>query len=421
MARTATRWVGRTVVAGSIALVGLAALLGGGGTSSAQSSGTIRIGFIYPNSGPLAQLGIDLRDGFLLYWSEVGHKAGGRPVEVILETKASAKPDEGLTKARKLVERDRVHLLGGIISTPVAYALRSYVIEQKTPLVIMNAGADGLTQRQRSPFIFRPSFSNSDSSHPLGEWAAKRGYRKMVLMGSDFGASYEHMGGLARTFTEAGGQIIQEIYPPLGTPDFAPYLAQIRRDADVVAIFVAGADAIRFVKQYEEYGLKGKIPLIGKALAQGDVLSKMGDSAVGIVNAFHWYATVDTPENRRFMESFAAKYKRPADDLAEQGYVGAQVIAQALEAVKGNIEDQEAFLAALRKVEVNAPRGKVRFDPFQNVIHTVHVLRVEKRAGAVQNLPIASFPDTTQFWKWSPDAYLALTPYAEMKGKWVKP
>ena len=337
-------------------LTALVVLVASGGLASrtpaaAQSPGPIKIGFIYPDKGPLAQLGIDLRDGFLLYWGEVGNKAGGRPVELILETKASSKPDEGLTKARKLVEHDKVHLLGGVIASPVAYALRPYVIAQKTPLVVMNAGADGLTQRQRSPYIFRTSFSNSDSSHPLGEWAYKQGYRKMVLVGADFVAAYEHMGGIARTFTEAGGQVIQEIYPPFGNADFAPFLSQIRRDADVVATFFAGVDAIRFVKQYEEYGLKGKIPLIGKGLTQGDVLSKIGEPAVGIVSAIHWVPAVDTPENKRFMEAYAAKYKRPAVDMAEQGYVGAQAIARALEAVKGNVEDQAAFLAALKAVE----------------------------------------------------------------------
>ncbi len=384
-------------------LTALVVLVASGGLASrtpaaAQSPGPIKIGFIYPDKGPLAQLGIDLRDGFLLYWGEVGNKAGGRPVELILETKASSKPDEGLTKARKLVEHDKVHLLGGVIASPVAYALRPYVIAQKTPLVVMNAGADGLTQRQRSPYIFRTSFSNSDSSHPLGEWAYKQGYRKMVLMGADFVAAYEHMGGIARTFTEAGGQVVQEIYPPFGNADFAPFLSQIRRDADVVATFFAGVDAIRFVKQYEEYGLKGKIPLIGKGLTQGDVLSKIGEPAVGIVSAIHWVPAVDTPENKRFMEAYAAKYKRPAVDMAEQGYVGAQAIARALEAVKGNVEDQAAFLAALKAVEFNGPRGRVRFDAFQNVVHTV----------------------TTQFWKWSPEAFMALTPYAELRGKWAK-
>ena len=410
-----TRRLGTLV--GLLLLVGL---LGLPALPEAQAQGPVKLGFIYPDTGFAAQLGLDLRDGFLLYWSEVGNKAGGRPVEVLPETKASCKADEGLTKARKLVERDRVHLLGGIICTPVAYALRAYVIEKKMPIIIMNAGADELTKKLRSPYIFRSSFSNSDGSHPTGEWAYKQGYRKMVLIASDFGGSIEHIGGVARTFTEAGGQIIQEIYPPLGIPDFAPYLAQVRRDADVVATAIFGADALRFVKQYAEYGLKGKIPLVGKALTLEDVLPAQGDDAIGVISTFHYSTALDNPENKRFVEAYTAKYKRTPTGMSDQGYVGAQMIAKALEAVKGNIENQEAFLSALRRVEVDAPRGKVKLDAFQNPIHTIYIFKVEKRGGVLQNIPIASYPNTSQFWKWTPEAFMAMPPYAEMKGKWAR-
>ncbi len=415
---TLPRCRGLKALAGMMALVGLAGLLG---APAAEAQGPARIGFIYPDSGPFAQLGLDMRDGFLLYWGEIGNKAGGRAVEILSETKGTAKPDEGLTKARKLVERDRVHVLGGIISTPVAYALRSYVIEKKTPLVIMNAGADGLTQKQRSEYIFRSSYSNSQCMHALGDWAYKQGYRKAILMGSDFGASYENVGGFARTFAEAGGQIIQEVYPPLGAPDFAPYLAQVRRDGDVVAVQFAGADALRFVNQYAEYGLKGKLPLIGKgALTDEVILPQEGDAALGIVTCFQWSAALDFPESKRFVTAYAAKYKRPPTIFAEQGYVGAQMIAKALDAAKGNVENREVFLTALRTVEVDAPRGRVKLDAFQNPIDTSYIRKVEKRDSGLQNTVIASYPNTTQFWKWTPEAFMAMPAYGDMKGKWAK-
>ena len=398
-----------------LVLIGLLVL-----SSVARAQGPVKVGFIYPDSGFAAQLGLDLRDGFLLYWSEVGNKAGGRPVEVHLESKTSCKADEGLTKARKLVERDRVHVLGGIICTPVAYALRPYVIDKKVPFMIMNAGADELTKKLRSPYIFRASFSNTDGSHPAGEWAYKQGYRKMVLLASDYGGSIEHIGGVARTFTEAGGQIIQEIYPPPGIPDFAPYLAQIRRDADVVVTAVFGADALRFVKQYAEFGLKGKIPLVGKAITLEDVLPAQGDDALGVISVFHYSTALDNPENKRFVEAYTARYKRTPTGMSDQGYVGAQMIAKALEAVKGNIENQDGFLSALRRVEVDGPRGHVKLDAFQNPIHTIYVFKVEKRGGVLQNIPIASYPNTGQFWKWTPEQFMAMPAYTDLKGKWVK-
>ena len=386
-----------------------------------QEREPVRIGIIYTNTGPLAQLGIDMRDGALLYWSQMGNRAGGRRVEVLTESTGSNKPDEGLTKARKLVERDRAHLVGGIIETPVAYALRPYVREKKVPLLIMNAGADGLTQRQWSDLVFRCSFSNSQASHPLGEWAYRQGYRKMVLIASDFAAGHEHIGGVARTFVAAGGQVIQELYPPLGVPDFVPYLTQVRRDTDVVAVAIFGSDAMRFVTQYAEFGLKGKIPLIAKGgLTDESFLDKLGDPALGIVASYHWSAALDLPENRRVREAFESKHKRPMNAPAEQGYVGSQMIARALEAVKGDVENLDAFLAALKKIEVDAPRGKVKLDAFHNPVQTVYLFRTERKGGALQNVPIASYPNVSQFWTWSPEEFMAMPAYVDLKGKWAK-
>jgi branched-chain amino acid transport system substrate-binding protein len=388
------------------------------GPSWAQAP--VKAGFLIPLTGVYAALGEDLRDGFLLYWSQVGSKAAGRTVEVLVEDKGSNKADDALTKARKLVERDGVHMLAGVISSPVAVALREYAHNQKIPFIVSNAGADVITQKLRSPYVFRSSFANSDSSHPLGEWAYKNGYRRMVLMSSDYGAGYEHVGGIARTFIEAGGKIIQEIYSPLGTADFAPFISRIDRNGDVVAVFFAGADALRFVNQYSEYGLKGKIPLIGKGfLVDEFILPKLGDAALDIVTSLQWTPALDTPDNKKFIEAYQAKTKRPATGYAEQGYVTAQMIGQALETTKGNVENREAFLAALRKVEVNAPRGKVKLDAFQNPVHTIYIRKVEKKDGKLQNTVIASYPNTGQFWKWTPEAYMAMPFYGDMKNKWA--
>ena len=161
--------------------------------------------------------------------------------------------------------------------------------------------------------------------------------------------------------------------------------------------------------------------MIGKGgLTDEAFLDKMGDAALGVVVAFNWSAALDTPENRRFRESFESKYKRPVSLTAESGYVGAQMLARALESTKGNVESPDTFLAALRGVEVDAPRGKVRLDSFHNPLQTVYVLKTERKDGVLQNTPIASYPNTSQFWTWTPDAFMAMPSYVELKGKWAK-
>jgi len=390
-------------------------------SAQASAQSPVKIGFVVPLTGVYAALGADLRDGFFLYWSQIGTKAGGRPVEIIVEDKGSNRADDALSKARKLVEKDGVHILAGVISTPVAVALREYSHNNKVPLIVANAGADAITQKLRSPYIFRSSFSNSDSSHPLGDWAHKQGYRRMVLMAADYGAGYENTGGIARTFTEAGGKIIQEIYSPLGTADFAPYISYIDRNADVVAVFYAGADALRFVNQYAEYGLQGKIPLIGKGFLVDEVLlPKQADTAAGIVTSLQWSAALDSPQNKKFVAAYESKYKRPTTVYVEQAYVAAQMIANAGDAVKGNVENQQAFLAALGKVQIDAPRGKLWLDAYHNPVHTVYIRKVEKKGDKFQNTVIGSYPNTSQFWKWTPEAFMAMPSYSDMKGKWVK-
>ena len=161
--------------------------------------------------------------------------------------------------------------------------------------------------------------------------------------------------------------------------------------------------------------------MIGKGyLVDEVILPRQGDNALGIVTSLHWSAALDTQVNRRFLAAYAAAFRRPATTYAEQGYVGAQMIVKSLEVVRGNTENQQAFLAALGKVEVDAPRGKVKLDAYHNPIHPIYIRKVEKKDGALQNTVIATYPNTSQFWKWSPEAYLAMPTYADMKGKWVK-
>ena len=302
-----------------------------------------------------------MRDGWKLALEEVNYKVAGRDIVFIPED-TELKPDVGLTKTRKLVEKDQVHILGGIISSAVAYAVRDYVTTKKVPLVICCAGATKLTQEQRSPYIFRVSFANGQQDRAGGWYAyAKRGYRKFVIIGSDYAAGHEKADGFKKTFTFMGGEIVEEIYPPLGTSDYAPYIAKIANwvgKADRLWTFFQGSDAVRFVTQYAEYGLKEKIPLFTEAgVVDQANLPAQRDAALGIEGYMQYFETVDTPENKTFYKVYKEKYNDIPGSLSEGGYVGGKAVVKALEAVKGNIEDQEAFLKALKAVKFAAPRA----------------------------------------------------------------
>jgi branched-chain amino acid transport system substrate-binding protein len=396
------------------------ALAGFASGSHAQDS--IKIGVIGPNSGPYTIIGEEVRNGFDLYLSEIGGMADGRKLEIIYED-AQAKPDVGLTKVKKLVEKDGVNFVAGVVSSSVAYALRDYIVAQKVPLVVTVASADGLTQQGAAPNIFRTNSSGSQVSHPLGQWLyEKGGFKKLIMIAPNYAMGYEQTGGFARTFVQAGGKIVKTLYPPMGAPDFGPFLTSFDpASADAVGAVFAGSDAIKFVKQYAEYGLKERIPLVSTILLTDDlILQQEGDAALGIISASHYSSTLNTPANKKFVEAYRARYKRDPTLYSEASYVGARVIAEAVKSLKGNISNRDEVTAAMKKVSFEAPRGQFRFDEYNSPIHNVYIFKVERMNGKLVNNPIAEYKDVSQFWHWSPKEYMAMPNYSDVANGWVK-
>jgi len=374
----------------------------------------IRIGFIAPTTGVFAANGRDMINGFLMFWEERNNTVAGRRVEVIVEDDVGA-PANTLTKARKLVEQDRVHMLVGPLTANSGLALRDFVDSNKIPTIFPIVSADDITQRRRTPYIVRVGWTSSQPNQPFGEWVAKNtSYRRIATIGYDFAFGHENVGGFQRTFEENGGRIVQKLWPPIGAPDYGPYLSQLRRDIDAVYAIFSGADALRFLSQFQEFGLKGRIPLIGGGtLTDEHVLPQMGNEALDVVTALHYSAALSTPENRAFASAYSKKTQRSPSYYSENAYTGARFIFEALQAVRGNVEDAPAFLAALRRVAIaDAPRGPVRLDAYANPVQNIYIRRVERRGGLLQNTVVFTYPNVSQFWKYDPEEFLKQPVYS---------
>ena len=382
---------------------------------------TIKIGVLAPNTGPYAIIGEEVQNGFQLLLDEVAGKVGDDDLEMIVED-SQAKPDVGLTKAKKLVESDGVSFVSGIVSSSVAYAVRDYMVEKDVPLLVSVASADGLTQQLAAPNIFRTNSSGSQASHPFGKYLLDKGYKRVILIAPGYAMGFEQTGGIARTFTEGGGKVVQTLYPPLGTSDYAPFLTSMNvADADAVVAVFAGAEAIKFVKQFDEYGLKGTIPLVGTSLLTDDlILAQQGQSALGIVTASHYSSEVDNPTNKAFVEAYRKKFNRPPTFYSEGSYVAAKVIYKAIESLGGDLSDRAKVNAALSGVTFEAPRGKFRFDDRNSPVHDVYVFEVKEKGGQLVNAPIEKFPDVSQFFTWGADEYMAMLPYRDIANDWAK-
>src|SRR5438067_2467685 len=369
----------------------------------------IKIGFITSLTGVAAQAAKDMVNGLTMYLDEIGYQMAGRKVELIVED-SQGRPDVALSKLRKVVEHDRVHLVAGVLFGHLGYALAPKIEEYRIPGMITTAASDDLTQRLKYRWVGRTGWSSSQPSHPFGEYAAKTlGYRRVAVIASDYAFAWEVVGGFQKTFEESGGQIVQKLWVPLGAMDLSPYIARLKRDADAVFTMVAGASTIQFFKQYQDAGLTGKIPLIGGGPAVDEaLLPQMGDEALGVMTPLIYSAALDTPANRKFVKEYRAKFGKVPSYFSETNYTSGRWIAEAVKAVGGKVEDREAFLAALRKVEVpDAIRGPVKLDAYGNPIQNVYIRKVERnKDGELQNTVIVTVPAVSQFWKYPPEEFL---------------
>ena len=400
------RAMGKKVVVSVLMTLVLVAI-GEPGSAWAQK-GPIKIGFLAPMTGGAAQIGKDMVNGLTMWLEENGNQIAGRKVEVIVED-TQGQPNIALTKLAKLVESDRVHVLAGGLFAHVGYALAPKVDQYGIPMLYPVMAADDLTQRKPAKWIVRNGWTSSQPSHPFGEYVAKTlGYKRVVAIGIDYAFGWEVIGGFQKTFEESGGQVIQKLWAPLNTTDFAPYLSQIRRDADAVFALMVSISALRFPKQYQDAGLKAKLPLIGGGTTFDEfVLPSLGDEAIGGISPLIYSAALDTPANKRFVKEYRAKYGKVPSYYSETCYTTGRWINEAAKMVDGNVEDREKFLVALRKVEVpDAPRGPIKLDAHGNPIQNIYIRKVEKKDGELWNTVIHTFPAVSQFGKYKPEEFL---------------
>jgi branched-chain amino acid transport system substrate-binding protein len=396
-----------------VAILGVGAALVLGASVPAWAQKPIKIGFMAGLTGIGAQVGKDMVDGFKMYLEDHKYTIGGRKVELIVEDNQS-RPEVAVNKLRKFVENDQVDLVAGEAFAHIALALAPKVNEYQIPMVFPVAASDDLTQRQRQKWVVRTGWTSSQPSHPFGEWVAKNlKYKRVVTIAADYAFGWEVVGGFQRTFEESGGQGVQKLWVPLNVADWAPYLSQIRRDADAVFALAVAQAQLRFPKQYEDAGLKGRLPLIGGAVTFDEsALPRMGDEALGGISPLMYSAALDTPAMKAWAKDYKARFGKVPSYYSETCYTSARWIDTAAKAVGGKVEDKEAFLAALKKVEMpDALRGPLKLDAYGNMIQNIYIRKVERKGGELQNTVIHTFPAVSQFWKWNPEEYLKQPAY----------
>ena len=404
------RWVA-TLLRGAAFAAGLS-------LAPAAQAEELRIGIIVPTTGILAQIGKDMVDGFNLYLEENKGVFAGAQIKLIVED-STGKPDTAVTKAKKLILSDKVHMIvGGVLATE-GYALAPVSTNDKTVYIPSVPAADDLTQRDLSkyPYLIRTGWTSSQPHHPLGKWACEQGYKKIVAIAADYAFGHEVVGGFQKTFEDCGGQIVQKIWPPFGTKDFGPYIPTIKADADAILSLMVGPMVIQFPKQLRAAGIKK--PIVGGGTSYDEfALPAMGDEVIGDVSALQYSAALDTPKNAAFVKSYRAKYGKVPSYFSETMYTTAQLIHETMKGTKGAWPGGEPFVKQMAALKINAVRGPVAFDDMRNPVHNVYIKKVEKKQmfgydkPELWNTVIKTYPNVGQFWTYDKATFLKQPVYS---------
>jgi branched-chain amino acid transport system substrate-binding protein len=373
-----------------------------------------KLGLLTVKTGPLAQGGIQMEQGVLNYLKEKNNTMAGRKVE-FFSADTGGNPAGTKTKVQELVERDKVDVILGPLAAFEQLAISDYFAQAKTPLMSL-AAAEDLTQRRPNPYFIRASATSAQAMHPMADYAAKElKLKRVVCISEDFAFGHEQMGGFQQVFEDAGGKIVKKIWPPLVTPDYTPYVAQIS-DCDGVCQGFAGSNPLRFMKTYAAAGLKYPV-VAGEAGADDALLKSFGEEAIGLYSCAPYSLDLENEANKRFVDGMLKNFDAVPGQYAALLYLNCQVVEAGLKALGGDSSDKQKLITALRAVTLTETlRGPVKFDHFGNVIGDFYIRKLGKEGAKyglkLWNKTVKTYHNVSQFWTYDEKTFLSKPVYS---------
>jgi len=370
-----------------------------------QSSEPLRIGFLTVRTGPLAAGGKQQEEGAALFLKERNGVIAGRKVELITQDTAG-NPALAKTKTQELVERHKVPVMIGPLATNEALAIDGYIRETKVPLITTTSAATvDLKSHAVNPWVLHAFGTAPQVTYALGDYAAKTlGYKRIAIVAEDFTYGHEGAGGFQLAFEDAGGKIVQKLWPPLNAMDYLPYLAQIKRDVDAIYMGFAGSNPLRFLKQFSDIGLK--VGVLGNTTSTDEgILKLMGEEAVGTYSAGWYAAGLETSDNQQFVAGINADFKHDPGFYTAGPYTALLIIEEALKTTSS--DDPALFLKAMHDVRLtHGPIGAVRLDEYGTPVLDIYIRRVARQNGKLANTILKTYPQVSQFWTYDPAQFV---------------
>jgi branched-chain amino acid transport system substrate-binding protein len=375
------RFLVGSAAAGATALSGCLGSLTGN-----EDDGSVTVGYVLPFSGTYSLLGESIVNGFEMYVDRNDGQLAGRDVEYVRRD-TEADTDRGVSITREVLIEAGADVLVGPVSSAVAIAMMQTVENEGSAIWLnANAGDYRLVQEGCLDYHFRTSFNDWQTSAPLASWVYDNVADNVVLAYADYAFGQNSKNFFGEAFEEAGGSIEGEVGVPLGTDDFSPYLGEIEDSgADAVFSFFAGSDAVNYITQFSEFGLDDRMTQTGSGfLLSEDTLPAQVEAALGKYSLLHYTPSRETDRNRTFVENYQSAHDTRPNVYACQGYDSAQAFAAALD--DAGETDPDALADSLSGMEIDSPRGYLKFHPETNdPIQNMDVRQVVESDGGVDN------------------------------------
>jgi len=335
----------------------------------------IKIGFITTFTGPQGVMGQYMKDSVELALDHLGRKVGGLDVEIIYGDD-QLKPDVGVQLAEQMLKKDQVDFVSGIIWSNVMMAVVPVVTGAGKIMVGTNAGASPLAGSQCNELYFTTSWNNDQTPEAMGKFLQDSSVNDLYIISPNYQAGKDMVAGLKRYYK---GRIVEEIYTKLGQQDYQAEITQLRsKNPKAVFVFLPGGMGIQFLKQYDQAGLRGQIPLYSVYTVDEISIPAVKDAAVGIYETRYWSPDLKNAANQKFVTDYRKKYGKLPVFYGAQSYDGILLIDSAVRAVKGNLKDTKGLVAAMRKANFNSIRGPFTYNVNHHPIQNFYLLRAER-------------------------------------------
>lgn len=368
-------------------------------TTTAEPTEVIKIGHLRPLTGPMAATSQEMINAFDWAFEQIDYEVAGKRIEIVIgDSKADAQV--AIDVAKTMVEQDGVSIVVGPIQGGELMPVAGYMNE---------VGVPHLSTTQVPPPVVIDDMKwtiCAGGTEPMSASVmAKYAYetlniKKVIILTGDFTPGHGFLGAFKATFEALGGEVVQEIYTPVPTQDFSPYLASLE-DADAVAAWIDGDQAVKLLTQYHEFGIDEQMPIVAAswgAFIAPYILGGMPAEAADATIGKHYIPTSYSPLtefafNQQWVDDFRVKFGFTPEDTSAGAYLGAQCVIEALKLTDGDT-DPEALREALLAVSCDSPFGPVTFDPETRVRHMdMNICQIVKEGDEYLWNPIYTFED----------------------------